>query len=237
MRGQTRKRRFVAGFTLVVVALVLIIANPSNYRNAPNLPTVPPQTDGVLLPQLARDSLARLAIKGRASNTDYSRSQFGDGWTLIDGCDMRNIILKRDLQSTVIDSACNMQSGVLHDPYSGATIEFQRGPATSPLVQIDHVVALGDAWQKGAQAWPLTKRVEFANDPLELLAVAGVANQQKSNSDAASWLPSNKAFRCQYAARQIAIKAKYGLWVTQAEHDSLVHILDACPDQLLPVPQ
>lgn len=127
-----------------------------------------------------------------------------------------------------------MISGILNDPYTGKIIQFKRGGGTSGSVQIDHVVALSDAWQKGAQQLSKDDRVKIANDPLELLAVDGPANMQKSDGDAATWLPSNKPFRCQYVARQIAIKLKYNLWVTKAEYEAMDKILHRCPGQLLP---
>lgn len=184
----------------------------------------------------AIEALNKLTIKGRAPKTNYSREQFGASWALTNGCDTRNIILNRDLESTVVDEKCNVTSGVLNDPYTGKTIQFSRGSNTSSDVQIDHVVALSDAWQKGAQQLTSEERKIFANDPLELLAVDGSANLQKNDGDAATWLPSNKSFRCLYVARQIAIKQKYNLWVTQAENDAISNILDKCPSQLLPIP-
>ena len=101
-------------------------------------------------------------------------------------------------------------------------------------VQIDHVVALSDAWQKGAQKLSLTSRTAFANDPLNLLAVKGRLNSQKGDGDAATWLPPLKSYRCAYVARQVAVKAKYSLWVTTAEKAAIKSILDKCPGQLLP---
>ncbi len=187
--------------------------------------------------QAGRDALTalnQLAVKGRAPKTNYSREQFGNGWVDVDGCDTRNIILNRDLENVAIGDGCKVTRGTLNDPYTGKTIEFRRGAGTSDDVQIDHVVALSDAWQKGAQQLSPDEREALANDPLELLAVDGPANQQKSDGDAATWLPSNKAFRCQYVARQIAVKAKYRLWVTAAEKDAVVHVLAICPDQSLP---
>jgi hypothetical protein len=102
-------------------------------------------------------------------------------------------------------------------------------------VQIDHVVAVSDAWQKGAQALDVSTRAQFYNDPLNLLAVDGPSNQKKSDADAATWLPPNKSYRCRYVARQIAVKAKYSLWVTQAEHDAMKNVLSTCPGQTLPI--
>lgn len=180
--------------------------------------------------------LATLAVKGRAPKTGYDRSLFGQAWADVDrnGCDTRNDILRRDLTALEPPSGshrCRVLSGMLHDPYTGRSVAFVRGQSTSSQVQIDHVVALSDAWQKGAQKWSTPRRTSFANDPLNLLAVDGPTNQQKSDGDAATWLPPNKAFRCPYAARQVAVKARYGLWVTGAERDALVRILASCPGQ------
>ena len=182
--------------------------------------------------------LATLSVKGRAPKTGYDRSLFGQAWADVDrnGCDTRNDVLRRDLTAYVLKSGtngCLVLSGALHDPYSGKTIAFVRGQSTSSTVQIDHVVPLFDAWQKGAQQWSMSRRTAFANDLLNLLAVDGLTNQRKSDGDAATWLPPNKAYRCSYAARQIAVKAKYGLWVTSAERDALARILAACPSQML----
>jgi len=186
---------------------------------------------------LAIDELKKLEIKGRAPKTGYARDQFGNGWAKWQKCDTRQRILARDLTDVKLDSnGCTVLSGVLNDPYTGKIIEFKRGPGTSSMVQIDHVVALSDAWQKGAQSWDANTREIFANDDLELLAVEGRANQEKSDGDAATWLPKNKLFRCQYIARQIAVKVKYSLWTTEAEHDTMSRILDTCPEQRLPAP-
>lgn len=179
-------------------------------------------------------ALETLPIKGRAPKTGYSRSQFGDGWASVAGCITRDRILGRDLtrKAYVAGGDCQIQSGVLHDPYTSETIMYVRGGASE--VDIDHVVALGDAWQKGAQQLSPARREVFANDPLELLAVSSTANRAKGDGDAATWLPSNKSFRCDYVARQIAVKQRYGLWVTQAEHDATARVLSTCPGQKLP---
>lgn len=183
----------------------------------------------------AGEVLATLPIKGRAPKTDYSREQFGSGWQQIGDCDMRNFVLARDMNNeTFMTPTCKVASGVLDDPYSGKTIIFARGTDTSDDVQIDHVVALSDAWQKGAQQLTYEQRVALSNDPLELLAVDGSLNQQKGDGDAATWLPPNKAYRCQYVARQIAVKKKYSLWVTRSEYDSMADILSTCPAQTIP---
>jgi len=218
---------------ILTVGLAIILNSdmwqPQIVTSTPPSATPTARADG-----RAADLLATLPIKGRAPSTGYTRTQFGNGWATHDGCDTRNIILHRDMSSPVVGENCTVLSGTLDDPYTGKTITFKRGADTSAAVQIDHVVALGDAWQKGAQQLSAEQRKALANDPLELLAVDGPANQQKSDGDAATWLPSNKLFRCQYVARQVAVKAKYHLWVTQAEHDAIARVLSSCPGQLLP---
>jgi hypothetical protein len=129
---------------------------------------------------------------------------------------------------------CKISAGTLVDPYTGGIIRFVRGQDTSWQVQIDHVVALGDAWQKGAQQLSYEQRLAFANDPLNLQATDGPTNGQKGAGDAATWLPPNKAYRCEYVARQVAVKAAYRLWVTPAERDAMFGVLSTCGD--FPVP-
>ena len=196
-------------------------------------------TDNTGAGRSASSVLDTLQVKGRAPKTGYKRTQFGKAWTDVDhnGCDTRNDILSRDLSGVKYKSgthSCVVKSGTLQDPYTGKSIAFERGQKTSTAVQIDHVVALSDAWQKGAQKLSKSVRTELANDPYNLLAVQGRANQQKSDGDAATWLPSNKGFRCEYVARQIGVKHKYSLWVTAAEKSAMDRVLTSCPTQTVP---
>lgn len=177
--------------------------------------------------------------KGRAAKTGYTRAQFGQTWADVDrnGCDTRNDILKRDLTGEVFKEKtreCVVLSGTLIDPFSGETINFVRGNLSSMEVQIDHVVALSNAWQTGAFKLTLKERTAFANDPLNLLAVKGRLNSQKGDGDAATWLPPLKSFRCDYVSRQIAVKLKYKLWFTAPEKEAMIRILKNCPEKALP---
>lgn len=221
----------MAAFLAVIIAIIVAVTANNNMWQ-PATKQTPNDTKGP--DGTALTLLDTLDIKGRAPKTGYARAQFGDGWDVTGGCDTRNIILHRDLKNAVVGENCKVISGVLDDPYTGKTVIFTRGAGTSDDVQIDHVVALSNAWQTGAQQLTKQRREQLANDPLELLAVDGSANQEKSDGDAATWLPPNKSFRCQYVARQVAVKAKYDLWVTQAEHDAIKRILGVCPDQALP---
>ncbi|MEU2349888.1 DUF1524 domain-containing protein [Modestobacter sp. NPDC049651] len=190
-------------------------------------------------PASALAALGAVPVKGRAPKTGYSRDQFGSGWVDTDhnGCDTRNDVLARDMNGDTFKPGtrnCVVLTGSLADPYSGKTIAFQRGQSTSEAVQIDHVVALSNSWQTGAQGWDAATRTAFANDPLNLLAIDGPLNMQKSDGDAATWLPPNKTYRCAYVARQTAVKVKYGLWMTQAERNAIATVLTACPTEPLP---
>ncbi len=185
----------------------------------------------------ALEALAALPVKGRADRTGYDRERFGAAWLDADrnGCDTRNDVLAAhltDVRTKPGTRDCVVAAGTLADPYTGRTIAFVRGPGNG--VDVDHVVALANAWVTGASAWPLRQRAALANDPLNLLPVDASANRAKGDGDAATWLPPRKAFRCAYVARQVAVKAKYGLWVTPAERDAVARVLGACPDEPLP---
>lgn len=229
------KRRKISGLlSILAVGLILLVsAGPSFLSELSGLWSEFAQYDlnisGATSPdENSLATLDTLAVKGRAPKTGYKRELFANSWQSLGKCSMRNLILKRDLNDVVLDEECRVLSGSLNDLYSGKTIEFTYGPATSNAIQIDHIVAVSDAWQKGAQSWDSAKRYQFYNDPENLVAVSGEANQQKSDSDASSWLPSNKSFRCDYVARQIQIKAKYGLWVTEAEKQAMKSVLQRC---------
>ncbi|WP_328810656.1 DUF3761 domain-containing protein [Rhodococcus sp. NBC_00294] len=192
----------------------------------------------------ALTQLSTLEVKGRAPKTGYDRGNFGQAWSddvTVDaghnGCDTRNDVLRRDLTSvvaTAVSRGCTVTAGVLADPYTGTSVSFTRGQTSSTDVQIDHVVALSDAWQKGAQQLDTTTLRNFANDPRNLQAVSGPINAAKSDGDAATWLPPNKAFRCTYVARQVEVKADYRLWVTDAERDAIAGILTDCGGTPIP---
>jgi hypothetical protein len=205
---------------IVVITLLLTLLSPSNTQAAP-------------IDALA--ALNNLEVKGRAPKTGYARSQFPH-WSDPDrnGCDARNDTLKRDLTNVtykVGTRECKVIAGQLLDPFTGKVINFS---ATKVVIDIDHVVALSNAWQTGAAYFDKNKRTQIANDPLNLLAVDSKLNRQKGDGDAATWLPPYKAFRCEYVARQVAVKAKYGLWVTQPEKVAIDKILSTCVGQKLP---
>ena len=243
MGGMKQTFKFLAG-TLAVLVLT----------SGCSVTELTPTTDGKKAPSssqsqtgekqidsndsIALQRLEELPVKGKAPKTGYDRALFGQAWKDVDrnGCDTRNDILRRDLSLTKLKpgtKGCVVASGTLDDPYTGAQIAFVRGPQ-SAKVQIDHVVALGNVWVSGGQKLSAEQKAAIANDPLNLLAVDGSANMQKSDKDASGWLPKNKAFRCSYVARQIAVKGKYNLSVTPAEKQAMARVLGSCPGQGVP---
>jgi hypothetical protein len=189
----------------------------------------------------AAAQLDSLPVKGRAPKTGYSREQFGQAWSDDvtvsgghNGCGTRDDVLAAHLVNVSYKAGtndCVVLTGTLVDPYTGSTIDFLRGQQTSGAVQIDHIVALSDAWQKGAQQLSTDERRNFANDPRNLVPVDGPTNAAKGDGDAATWLPPNRGYWCEYVSRQIEVKAVYRLWVTAAEKDAMSRVLGSCSAQ------
>ncbi|HEY1841638.1 MAG TPA: DUF1524 domain-containing protein [Mycobacterium sp.] len=234
MRTCSRSRDALA--VLIILAIAVAVGwqyfrdARSPQPGAGPSPTATPTYDTV------RHQMEALAVRGWDRVHDFSRFRFGEPWSDDvnvqfghNGCNTRDDILRRDLADLQVrPGTCFAQRGILHDPYTGATIDFVRGPDTSPAVQIDHVVALSDAWYKGARVWDDQRRRDFANDPRNLLAVAGQANFDKAFRDAASWLPPNAAFRCAFVARQVEVKTDYRLRVSGKEKDAMRRVLRDC---------
>ena len=242
VRMRLRTRRISVILAALFGAAIWLIVNPASYEQiftkventgAENgirdfdAEAVTVAQDGS---KLAREVLDWLEVKGRAPKKGYSREQFYDGWPIMDGCSLRQRIIKREFGESAVLDKCDVVAGEYDEPYTGEHRVFTT-KAEITKIQIDHVVALSDAWQKGAQYKDKETRYQIATDPLNLLAVDGPANEQKSDGDAATWLPKNKRFRCQYVARQVSVKYKYQLWVTEAEKEAIARILEKCPHE------
>jgi hypothetical protein len=224
---------------LAIVGIAVFVAvqvtsssiNRSQFIAGADIPTVAP----------GADVLAGIAlIPLRLRSYDYRRDAFGDSWTDenpapggYNGCDTRNDILDRDLvdKSYVSIKRCPtaVATGVLHDPYTNADVPFTRGEKTGAAVQIDHIVPLALAWDLGARFWTDDMRLRFANDPANLIAVAGGANQDKGDSEPATWMPPNTAFRCQYAIQFIAVLRGYALPIDAPSAAALRDAASTCP--------
>ncbi len=216
----------------VVVAIQVVTqSRPSQFIARGDIPTVAPGTDVLAgIPE----------IPVRIRGFDYRRDAFGDAWTDDNpapgghnGCDTRNDILNRDLTDKTFVSIKRcpdaVATGTLHDPYTNDVIAFTRGAKVGASVQIDHIVPLALAWDLGARNWTDDMRLRFANDPANLLAVEGQANQDKGDKEPASWMPPNAAFRCQYAMQFIAVLRGYQLPVDMPSADALRQAAATCP--------
>lgn len=244
-KAKFRNRRIIGMLGALAILIGVVVANPNSYEaiyqpaeaneGVNDTSSITPiiingVTDSDIL---ASEILEQLEIKGRAPKTGYNREEFYKTWPSINGCSLRQRIIRREVGDTAVldDDKCTVLQGEFDEPYTGQHLTFNEKSEFSKNIQIDHVVALSDAWQKGAQYMDVDTRYNIATDPLNLLAVDSSANQQKSDGDAATWLPPNRAFRCQYVARQVSVKFKYGLWITQAEHDAIAKILETCPTE------
>lgn len=212
------------------------VSNPATQVKPSDSPT--PQTSPSDQVTQALAVAEALPVRGRAPDTDYSREAFGSAWKDVDrnGCDTRNDILQRDFATVILKSGtgnCKVIGGTWIDPYSNESYTFAEAPIGA---QIDHVVSLKNAWQMGADQWTDQMRVEFANDPLNLRVTIASLNQQKSDSNAASWLPPFKPGRCAFIATQVAVKAKWLLYATEAEKEVFMAILSKpeCEQTQLP---
>ena len=232
-----RRSQWRDGLALVIVLAIAAGVGWLYLRDAASRqPEAGPSSVSTPTYDAVRRQLEELPVKGWDRVQDFNRARFGEPWSDDvnvefghNGCNTRDDILRRDLVDLQVrPGTCFAQRGILHDPYTGAAIVFVRGPDTSPAVQIDHVVSLSDAWYKGARTWDDQRRRDFANDPRNLLAVAGQANFDKAFRDAASWLPPNVAFRCAFVGRLVEVKTDYRLWVSGREKDAMRRVLRDC---------
>jgi len=227
------RRRWTAALVLGTLAALVVVGIPVLHRwgsastSPAASPAAAPSTDAAA----ARRLLQEIPIRGRAAKTGYRRDLYWHGWPVVAGCDMRNRILSRDLVDVIYRPKthdCVVESGTLHDPYTGATLHFQRGNTTSTLVQIDHRYPLALSYQQGAQQWGQAKREQFAADPANLVAIEGRINQAKGASGPGSWLPPNKAYRCRYVIDFITVTSRYELSLNPGDHRAAESVLRRC---------
>lgn len=203
------------------------LPSPTEVSQVPESPTVVNTQEPSANGSQALLAAQALVERGRSASTNYSRDAFGSAWKDVDrnGCDTRNDVLGRDFSTAIYKAGtndCKVIGGTWTDPYSNESYTFTEQPSEA---QIDHVVALSNAWQMGADLWTDQMRTEFANDPLNLIVTVASLNRQKSDSNAASWLPPYKPGRCDFIARQVAVKTKWQLFVTSSEKSAMLGIL------------
>ncbi len=242
MRRRMKQHLLTAAVLVAAAGLGAIAApyvHPST-ATGDSLPasTAAPSTSSTASSATASDALQdlhALAVSD-AYVPAYDRAAFGQAWADVDrnGCDTRNDVLRRDLAGVVTRAGtrgCVVLSGTLHDPYTGRTIAFRRGETSSLAVQIDHRYPLGLAWQHGAAAWTPAQREQFANDPVNLAAVGGPANEQKSDAGPGEWMPANTGDACTYATTFVAVATKWRLSLGTADEHALDRTLTGCAEQ------
>ncbi|WP_147915443.1 HNH endonuclease family protein [Ruania zhangjianzhongii] len=229
MRERQPVRRLTTAVVLGALLLAVALLLPQWWQHVRAAPPWPVPAASL---ERARAALPRLPVVAPRGLADYDREFFGRPWADVDGngCDTRNDVLRAWLRDTRLDPVadCVVVTGQLTDPYTGHLVEFRRGPQTSAAVQIDHVVALADAWRKGAAEWPADLALQFANDPANLIPVDGQVNQDKQADDAASWLPPDAGFHCAYVVQQVLVKDAYGLGVSAEELGAIGEVLSGC---------
>lgn len=203
-----------------------------------------PVTGSIPTGQSATQVLSTLTVADKSGSTSDRKTH---QWNKVDGkasgYTTRDLVLERDMTDVTFNSKGNVSTGILLEPYTGTTIHFQRGESNKTEggsasnrdggIQIDHVVAYAEAYRSGLENLTYEQRDAYYNDPDVLLSSQAGANNEKKDGTAAEWLPSSQSFRCDYASLQIGIKAKYGLTIDQAEHDSLAEVLTSCPSETI----
>ena len=185
----------------------------------------------------ATTALASITIAEESRASEYSGNRvklFGSAWPDLnkDRCNERNEILLRDMTDVKKASdGCTVLRGTLDDPYTGTVINFahDREGGDSAAVQIDHIVPLSESFASGAHSWDQNTRIAFANDPANLVASDGPANEKKGDKDLGQWIvPANPDYRCTYTTQFVNLKATYGLSMDKTEHAAATKMLAQC---------
>jgi len=141
-----------------------------------------------------------------------------------DGQDTRQEILIRDsLNDVAFRADGKVESGLWVCPYTG---RVTRNPSD---LDVDHLVALGEIDAAGANAWTVERRTQFANDPVNLVAVYKGSNRSKGDQDAYLWLPPNIANCAWYLEARNAVWTKYGVVIDDDERKSVEFFEEKCP--------
>ncbi|WP_449569596.1 cell wall-binding repeat-containing protein [Microbacterium sp. MC2] len=175
-------------------------------------------------PTLASDLPGLLRVAAETTTPKYDRSRF-EHWIDADrdGCNTRyEVLIEESTSPVTISGGCSLSGGTWVSALDGAV-------ANSPTqVEIDHHVALAEAWRSGASAWTDAQRRDFANDlayPYVLNATSSASNQSKADKDPAEWMPTNSAYRCEYATSWALVKYRWSLAVDPAELAALTNEL------------
>lgn len=218
----------------------------------------PSETPSVETDQPEDPALETEGVERPASDVDvYDRDAFG-GWAdpLDVGCDGRNVILQRDLDEVILDTdGCTVLTGVLNDdPYTGLTVEFERGQYSSRLVPIDHIYPVSMVLPTAeAEGWNSHEMAVFYNDPDNLVATTelsdpycvetcgGGINGWKSDKMPAEILEaldeglvigdedlSPDFDQCFYSTQMLIVTERYELPIPDADATALSQMQETC---------
>jgi hypothetical protein len=209
-------QRFAAVMSLV---FAVACAPPDSDPSPSPSPADTPTDSGA-----ARTRLERLKVAPEGAGDRYDRDEFPHWSAHEDGCDTRELVLKRAGEDVESTDDCYPRSGRWTSPYDGETW------TEASDIDIDHMVPLAEAWHSGADEWTRDEREKFANDldNPQLWAVTDNVNQQKSDKDPAEWKPPRREFWCTYAGAWVEVKHVYRLTVDAAEKKALTWMLDRC---------
>jgi len=178
-----------------------------------------------LLSEDARTVLSSIKVENEY-RSGYRRSFFVH-WSDLDGngCDAREDVLKRDsISKPQVDPyRCYVVAGDWYSPYDGSKLSDRTD------VDIDHVVALKEAWDSGAWAWSDSQRKAYANDLTDgrtLIAVRDRVNVSKGDKDPSNWMPPLRSYWCTYLGNWISIKARWDLSMDRSEFGRINNVLD-----------
>lgn len=158
--------------------------------------------------------------------TGYKRTLFKHWIGVGNGCDSRKaVIISEAIVKPKVEAGCKIIGGEWLSIYDNVKV------TDAGKLDVDHMVPLAEAWDSGASAWDTAKKEMYANDqtdPRHLIAVTGASNRSKSDQDPAEWMPTNKAYTCEYLINWISIKVRWGLSVDKKEKDFIVNELKSC---------
>lgn len=211
-RVYARRAGLVAG--LAALTGTVLLTAPSAQAEPPTPPSA----------STALTYLGQLTVEAEGSSDGYSRDKFPHWSSQGDNCNTREVVLERDGENVQQDSACAAVSGTWRSAYDDGVW------TAASDVDIDHVVALSEAWRSGANSWTTSKRQGFANDLTrsQLIAVTDNVNQSKGDDDPAEWMPPNTGYHCMYARMWVSVKHHYDLSVDSAEKSALSGVLNGC---------
>jgi hypothetical protein len=156
----------------------------------------------------------------------YVRTKFKHWVGVGNGCDSRKaVIISEAIVKPTVEKGCVIKGGEWLSIYDNVKV------TDAGKLDVDHMVPLAEAWDSGASAWDAAKREMYANDqtdPRHLIAVTGASNRSKSDQDPADWVPTNKAYVCEYLDNWVSIKVRWNLAVDKKEKDFILTNLKSC---------